>query len=480
MRLDHYILVIIFTLYVSYVDAQVGINTADPDPSSILDLESEEAGFLAPRMTTIQRENIDSPAQGLLVYDTTLERFMYYQSGWQTIGINNSRSNYKLVKNITDLSDELAAGGGSSYELNTDYLYEINGTILFDFPIDLNGAYVEGVDSGEDIIVNGSGSALFQGSTGGSLRNLTISGNGNAVFDITGTGSELMVVNSTVISGASSVGSLSDFGVIFFSIVQYVGNLDGIDLSDIDSLLMSNLFWTASNSGTFAVLNGTFENLQMTSGRIVSNAGETGIDVSGNPTIVNEATLSGLSFVGDGLSVDGYTSGSYDGFNFDNDWAVNSSGIPTETDDQATANFYSSTSLTTGFTQTITNGNAVPINGNGTFENTELFRFRSNTDKNRLIYEGEKSRNFQIAASLSVRVNGAAGNFYSFSIAKNGIVVDDSDTLVRINSDVEIQSISINTVINMKTDDYVEIYVQRLTGSGNDGLGIFSENLTIR
>ncbi|MEM6516195.1 MAG: cell wall anchor protein [Bacteroidota bacterium] len=462
-----------------FLFAQVGIDTETPDPSSALDVSSTDSGFLAPRMTTAQREAIVSPAQGLLVYDTTLESFQYYQNGWQTIAANNKRTNYKLVQSISDLADELTAGGGSTYELNTDFLYEINGTILVDFPIDLNGAYVEGVDSTEDILFNNSGSTLFQGSAG-ALRNMTIAGNGQQIFDISGSGTETFLVNSTIFSGGSSMGSLSDLGTAFFSITQYVSNSDGFDVSDISSFFVSNVFWTASNSGTFATLTGTFDNLQINGGRIETDSGETGIDVSANPTITNEAKLSGLSFVGDGTLIDGYTTGSYDGFNFTTNWTVESSGIPTETDEQATANFFSTAALTTGFTQSITDGTAVEIEGGGTFDNTELFRFRSNTENNRLIYEGQKTRNFQLAASLSVRVANAVGDFYTFLIAKNGVVVDDSDTLVQITSNTEIQSISINTVVTMETDDFVEVFVQRLTGTGTDTLVVFSENLTAR
>jgi len=430
-------------------------------------------------MTTAQREDIDNPAQGLLVYDTTLEAFQYYQNGWKTIAADSKRANYKLVQSVSDLADELIAGGGSIYQLNTDFLYEINGTILFDFPLDLNGAYVEGVDSTEDILFNDSGSTFIQGSAG-ALRNLTIAGNGQTIFNVSGSGTETLLVSGAIFSGGSSLGSLSDLGVIFFSITQYVNNSNGFDVSDISSFFVSNVFWTASNSGTFANLSGSFDNLQINGGRIEIDSGEIGIDVSANPNIVNEAKLSGLSFVGNGTLINKYTSGSYDGFNFTTDWTVDSSGIPTETDEQSTANFFSTSSLTSGFTQTITNGTAVKIEGGGTFENTELFRFRFNSTNNRLIYEGEKTRNFQLAASLSVRVIGAAGSFYTFLIAKNGVVVDDSDSLVRINSDVEIQSISINTVVTMETDDFVEVFVQRLTGTGTDNLVVFSENLTAR
>lgn len=53
--------------------AQVGINTSTPHASSALDIESTNKGVLLPRMTTVQKTSIVSPAPGLLVYDTNLK-----------------------------------------------------------------------------------------------------------------------------------------------------------------------------------------------------------------------------------------------------------------------------------------------------------------------------------------------------------------------------------------------------------------------
>ena len=46
-----------------------------PDSSAMLDVQSTTGGFLMPRMTTEQREAIDSPAVGLMVYDTDTNGF---------------------------------------------------------------------------------------------------------------------------------------------------------------------------------------------------------------------------------------------------------------------------------------------------------------------------------------------------------------------------------------------------------------------
>jgi hypothetical protein len=70
------------------VQAQVGINILQPDSSAILHLESTDRGFLPPRMTQTERDNINNPATGLMVFNTTDSVMQYYNgecwvSTWQ-------------------------------------------------------------------------------------------------------------------------------------------------------------------------------------------------------------------------------------------------------------------------------------------------------------------------------------------------------------------------------------------------------------
>jgi len=60
--------------------AQVAINTtgAIATESAILDVSSSSKGILIPRLTTNGRTTIDSPANGLMVYDTETNSFWYY------------------------------------------------------------------------------------------------------------------------------------------------------------------------------------------------------------------------------------------------------------------------------------------------------------------------------------------------------------------------------------------------------------------
>lgn len=71
-----------FCFSVLFLNAQdnVGIGTNTPDPSSKLDVTAIDKGFLTPRVTTAQRLAITSPANGLLVFDTSLDCFYFYST----------------------------------------------------------------------------------------------------------------------------------------------------------------------------------------------------------------------------------------------------------------------------------------------------------------------------------------------------------------------------------------------------------------
>ena len=67
-------------------NGQISVNNTTPDPSAIIDIETTTQGFLAPQMTTTQKNAISSPKEGLLVYDLTLHKLSYYNgSSWTNL-----------------------------------------------------------------------------------------------------------------------------------------------------------------------------------------------------------------------------------------------------------------------------------------------------------------------------------------------------------------------------------------------------------
>lgn len=78
MKQAQRILIVLLLLTTSVAKGQVGIGTGTPDPSSQLDVVSTSKGFLPPRMTTVQRNLIPSPDEGLIIYNTTIKAFECY------------------------------------------------------------------------------------------------------------------------------------------------------------------------------------------------------------------------------------------------------------------------------------------------------------------------------------------------------------------------------------------------------------------
>jgi uncharacterized membrane protein YhiD involved in acid resistance len=69
-------------------DKVVGIGTYNMtnNASAVLQVDSTTKGFLPPRMTTTEKNAIASPATGLMVYDTTLNKLcVRTASAWETI-----------------------------------------------------------------------------------------------------------------------------------------------------------------------------------------------------------------------------------------------------------------------------------------------------------------------------------------------------------------------------------------------------------
>ena len=85
---------------------------ASLDSSSLLSMSSTSKGFLPPRMTTVQRDAIGTPATGLMIYNTTTNQYNSYDGGaWVA----------------------LAMSGGGTVDAGTQYqlgYYAANGTTI--------------------------------------------------------------------------------------------------------------------------------------------------------------------------------------------------------------------------------------------------------------------------------------------------------------------------------------------------------------
>ncbi len=480
----------------SAIQAQVGIGTTNPNASSALDITSTTQGLLLPRMTTAQRNMLRATAaNSLMVYDTDLKSFYYFDATalpapgtWVKINAAaNQRDNYVLVKSAADLPPPIS---GTITLLSNTY-YEINGTITLTGSINLNNAYVGGLDANEDVL-SFPGGTVFKGNTGGSIRNITIKG--NKAFEIAGPGmtstSSLLVQNTIVDGMTTGVGSISGLGLYFGNIVQFLNNANGISYSNIGNLLLNNQGWFGDNRGTFETFTGSFGLVEKVSGFSTANGTAIAIDVNSNPNVGNGVIIATV-FSGNTTAPSGYinkyTTGSYVGYNFTKVWSVNCPGVPRESDDVSTGDMFFTQSATTSFSG---NGNfpnsRKKLNGSTTSAN--LFRFDQGNppENNRLYYRGNKPRFFQVVSSLSFEP--ADISTYIFFIAVNDIIVEQTKIFTRpdvtngifTSTNPGINNITIVGNVILRNGDYVEVWAQRDSGSNNTNINTVSLNLSIR
>lgn len=448
------------------LSAQVGIGTTNPDASSLLEVQSTTKGLLTSRMTTAQRTAISSPANGLLVYDTDESAFYYYESAaWSRLKGAEKRDNYVLVKSQADLP----APSGSVITLDENTFYEINGTIALTASINLNGAYVSGLDATEDVL-SYTGGTVFSGSTGGSIRNITITG--ARAFNISASVSESLLVQNTIVANTTtSVGTIANLGLFFGNIVQFLNNADGVTYTNIGNLLLNNQAWLSSNSGTFEKLSGTFGLVQKVSGFSTVSGSARAFDVSSNPTVGNGVLLSTVfSGTSSNTYVNRYTSGSYTGYNFTNNWTVNCPGIPVESDNVATSNLYFDSAP-------IVNLGSAAIKLPVSTLSTRMFRTSTGSVSNRVVYEGKKARALKIFGAISFTAIG--GMRVTFSIRKNGVLVSGTEVVYDIINTNDRQGLSIIGTVDVNPADYIEIYVERNASSGSNQFLVTSYNLIV-
>jgi hypothetical protein len=81
----------------------VGIGTTNPNSSAILNVNSTTQGILLPTMTLVQRNSINSPATGLLVFQTDNTPGFYYFNGTVWVAIAGSSGSASSGSNANTL-----------------------------------------------------------------------------------------------------------------------------------------------------------------------------------------------------------------------------------------------------------------------------------------------------------------------------------------------------------------------------------------
>jgi hypothetical protein len=148
----------------------VAINStgSNPDASAMLDISSTTKGFLAPRMTSTERDAITSPATGLTIFNTTIVAYQVNTGTpispvWSTLGSGNGTVSSVSVTSANGVSGTVATSTTTpaiSLTLGaiTPSSVAASGTV--------SGSNLSGTNTGDQTItltgnVTGSGTGSF-------------------------------------------------------------------------------------------------------------------------------------------------------------------------------------------------------------------------------------------------------------------------------------------------------------------------------
>lgn len=111
--------------------SQVAINStnAAANPSAMLDISSTNKGLLIPRLTTIQRKAIATPANGLMVFDTNTGSYWFNKNNaWKEIAIGSADNDSSLIYGKqTGTIRSYNMSNGAVYADSSGYLYDSGG-----------------------------------------------------------------------------------------------------------------------------------------------------------------------------------------------------------------------------------------------------------------------------------------------------------------------------------------------------------------
>jgi hypothetical protein len=120
MKLNRYLLwcaLLCFNFTLLRGQNNVGIGIATPDPSAVLHLNDTRRGLLIPRMDSTQRQAIAAPANGLMVFDNSVNCFYYFTTtgGWTSMCPGGIANPYNISLNYNPQTDTLSItdGGGT-------------------------------------------------------------------------------------------------------------------------------------------------------------------------------------------------------------------------------------------------------------------------------------------------------------------------------------------------------------------------------
>ncbi|MBZ9628932.1 hypothetical protein LB450_12525 [Psychroflexus sp. CAK1W] len=452
--------------------AQVGIGTTTPDLTSMLEIKSDTAGVLIPRMTLTLRDAITTPADGLQIYNTTNNTLdIYSNSSWKSFAYSPD-SNLVYVYSLSDLPTPVSG----AINLDETKMYVFSGAVdITPNYININGAGLRGTDPQKDRVISAvSGAVLRSNNTDVYIKELAVvpASTATQAYDFTGGPSNFCNIfsGSSVVGDGTSlgVGTISGFNAI--TILQnYWNTANGVKIGGTVGKFTSgyNFIVDINNGAGIELLPGLDANDIDIANNYFIYTGKIGLKVNSTAD-VDRGRLTTNMFRGVGTPLDGITSAEIG-------WSMlQNTDIP---DSKAIGFVYFNGNTTpTEFTNTT---DFVKVAG----ATTAAFEQRYTASNNRLTYEGRRPIVANIIATINA-TSPANGSSYTIGISKNGgAPTQIINTLSDIGNNNKFQ-LSINTEISLDSNDlnpndYIEVFIRSNAGTTDlivDGLQFNATN----
>ena len=381
---------------------------------------------------------------------STLDEFGLESSLWST-------SNTNIIQSLADLPTPVAG----IITLANNNFYLIKGSINIGVNTISIGSstLLSGIDPNNDkIIYTGSSSFINVTNKDFIISNLTLTCGvvGSTVFNVTGSSSNKVLISNCLYTGCKGLGTISTIGTILFNNNTITLCDNGITLSGtLNDLIFTGNIFKGNNNTTSSVFLNFNNNLIIDSALISGNlfnaqSNETVIKQGVTITINQFLNVTPNTFEGAGTYLSGFT--------------INDIGWT----------FYNNTNLldTSAIGEMYMIGNATATNilltssyvkVAGTTSSGVLQQFTS-PSSNRLTYIGKKQIQFKVTCYYSIS-SPANNNSIRVAIFKSGSLVTSSQSEIKVSSVNGEFSGSSGCIISLTLNDYIEIFIQDVTGT---------------
>ncbi len=222
--------------------SQVAINTdgSNPNSSAMLDVKSTDKGFLPPRMTTSERNAINSPAEGLIIYNTTTKCMDFYLGGmWKEFCAGTG----------APVADYTIGSGGSCANTTVNGTYpegvalDASNTVTLDATVNTTGTWSIATNTVNGYSFSGSG---------------TFTTTGTVQVTLDGTGTPVTAQTDNFTTTPNGNGGTCTFNVIVTATPTCGSSFtDSRDGQSYNTVQIGTQCWMAENLNIGTMINGS-------------------------------------------------------------------------------------------------------------------------------------------------------------------------------------------------------------------------------